>query len=762
MPFLWLPVFTKMTSETHGARRSSEPLDLRDLIETIPALVLCALADGSAEFANRAWQDYSGRPLQELTGSGWQTTIHPDDIANFFHESTVAPVSGKSIETEARLRRADGQYHWFSIRKTLAVSRSQNSEPSLRTLIACEDIEERKQEEFARRYSEERHRLVVETANDAVISLDESGAILLANPATTRVFGYDPAELIGKPLTILMPEFLRKLHEAGFKRYLATGQRHINWQGTELTGLRKNGKEFPVEVSFGELIKDGHRVFTGFLRDITERKRAEEKIRQSEKELRQLLDFTPQHVTVLGPDRRRLYNNHAALDYHGLTLEEWQTADPDRLFHPQDWERITREVYSKFLSGSSLDIEVRLRRRDGQYRWFLIRYNPTLDEQGRPTRWYAAATDIEDRKQAEQRLQNENVALREEIDRSSMFEEIVGRSPALQAVIARVSKVAPTDSAVLITGETGTGKELIARAIHKRSRRSARVFVSVNCGAISAGLVESELFGHVKGAFTGAIANRDGRFKVADGGTILLDEVGDLPPETQMKLLRVLQEHEFEPIGCNKTVKVDVRLIAATNRNLEEDVRAGKFRSDLLYRLNVFPIRVPPLRERREDVPLLVAFLLQKFSQKLGKSVTQVLEGTMRSLVEYSWPGNVRELQNILERAVILSTNNVLALDREFSLGVDDARAPAATEALRPITSGASSGAGASLRDAERRHIEAALAAANWVIEGEKGAARMLDVHPNTLRSRMKRLNIQRPCGVPADGAPAYGGTSSS
>src|SRR5882672_10040199 len=276
MPFLWLPVFTKMNSETHGARRSTEPVDLRDLIETIPALVLCALADGSAEFANRAWQDYSGRPLHELTGSGWQTTIHPDDIANFFHESTVALVSGKSIETEARLRRADGQYHWFSIRKTLAVSRSQNGEPSLRTLIACEDIEERKQEESARRYSDDRHRLVFETASDAVISLDESGAILLANPATARVFGYDPAELIGKPLTLLMPEYLRKVHEDGFRRYSATGQRHINWQGTELTGLRKNGEEFPVEISFGELTADGHRIFTGFVRDISERKQAEE------------------------------------------------------------------------------------------------------------------------------------------------------------------------------------------------------------------------------------------------------------------------------------------------------------------------------------------------------------------------------------------------------------------------------------------------------------------------------------------------------
>src|SRR5712664_3729555 len=453
-----------MNSETHGARRSTEPVDLRDLIETIPALVLCALADGSAEFANRAWQEYSGRSLQELTGSGWQTTIHPDDIAKFFHESTVALVPGKSIETEARLRRADGQYHWFSIRKTLAVSRSQNGEPSLSTLSACEDIEERKQEESARRYSDDRHRLVFETASDAVISLDESGAILLANPATARVFGYDPGELIGKPLTILMPEFLRKLHEAGFKRYLATGQRHINWQGTELTGQRKNGQEFPVEVSFGELTKDGHRVFTGFIRDITERKRAEEKIRQSEMELRQILDFAPQYIAVLGPDRDRdrLYANQSALDYFGFTLEEWRSFDRRKYYHPDDWERVTGGTQSKFLSGISHEYEARLLRKDGKYRWFLFRWNPLRDEQGRVTRWYAAATDIEDRKQAEQRLQDENVALREEIDKASMFEEIVGTSPTLQTVLSRISKVAPTDSSVLITGETGTGKELVA------------------------------------------------------------------------------------------------------------------------------------------------------------------------------------------------------------------------------------------------------------------------------------------------------------
>jgi len=274
----------KMTSETHGAKRSSEPLDLQALIETIPALVVCVLADGSAEFANRAWQEYTGRPLQQLTGSSsWHSTIHPNDLAKFLHDSTVGLMPGKSIDTEARLRRADGQYRWFSIRKTLAVSRTQGREPSLRTLIACEDIEERKEEESARRFSEKQYRLVVETASDAVISVNDSSTILFANSATMRVFGYAPAELIGKPLTILMPEFLRKLHEAGFKRYLATGRRHINWQGTELTGLHKDGQEFPVEVSFGELTKDGHQIFTGFIRDISERKQAEEIQKQAQK-----------------------------------------------------------------------------------------------------------------------------------------------------------------------------------------------------------------------------------------------------------------------------------------------------------------------------------------------------------------------------------------------------------------------------------------------------------------------------------------------
>ena len=284
----------------------------------------------------------------------------------------------------------------------------------------------------------------------------------------------------------------------------------------------------------GRAVHAGNLDFVGAVTDITAAKKAEEKIRQSEKEARQLLDLSPLHITELGPEGARLYTNRASLDYYGITLGQWQDADLQQVLHPQDAGLVTNELPGKFQRGSPFEYEVRLKRKDGQYRWFHYRLSPMSDEQGRITRWYAAGTDIEDRKRAEDRLRSENVALREEIDKASMFEEIVGTSPALKSVLSRISKVAPTDSTVLITGETGTGKELIARAIHRRSDRVSRPFVSVNCAAIPRDLIASELFGHEKGAFTGAIQQRLGRFELANGGTIFLDEVGELPPATQI------------------------------------------------------------------------------------------------------------------------------------------------------------------------------------------------------------------------------------
>jgi len=358
-----------------------------------------------------------------------------------------------------------------------------------------------------------------------------------------------------------------------------------------------------------------------------------------------------------------------------------------------------------------------------------------------------AARKIGELEQEKARLEAQNIYLQEEIRSQHNFVEIVGNSSSLLALLRQVDQVAPTDSTALIFGETGTGKELIARAIHDRSPRHERPLVKVNCGAISAGLVESELFGHVKGAFTGALTNRDGRFALADGGTIFLDEVGELPPDTQVKLLRVLQEQEFEPIGGSKTIKVDVRVIAATNRDLSAMVREGKFRSDLFYRLNVFPMSMPPLRERPKDVPLLTMFFVEKFARKLGRSVTHVSEETMSRLCAYSWPGNIRELQNLIERAVVLTTGPVLKL--EVTALFDSPTAPAAADvvASRPAPVSAplpAPGASASLEDVERQHILAVLTQTNWRIEGDGGAAKLLNLQPSTLRSRMQKLGISR------------------
>ena len=325
--------------------------------------------------------------------------------------------------------------------------------------------------------------------------------------------------------------------------------------------------------------------------DIEERKQAETKLQEQEMEFRQILDLTPQHVGVLGPDGTPLYANRVALDYFGVDIDEWK-AEGTRLnyVHPDDREQFLGERQQRFLAGAPHSFEARLLGHDGKFRWHLFRLNPLNDDQGRITRWYGTATDIEDRKRAEEEIRKENIALREEIVKTSMFEEIVGASPVLTAVLSRVSRVAASDSTVLITGETGTGKELVARAIHRRSRRSSRAFVAVNCAAIPRDLIASELFGHEKGAFTGAIERRLGRFELADGGTIFLDEVGELSPDTQVALLRVLQEREFERVGGRQPIRVDVRVIAATNRDLTAAANNGTFRQDLFYRLNVFPL----------------------------------------------------------------------------------------------------------------------------------------------------------------------------
>jgi formate hydrogenlyase transcriptional activator len=476
----------------------------------------------------------------------------------------------------------------------------------------------------------------------------------------------------------------------------------------------------------------GNREFVGAVTDITEHKTAEGKIREQEAEFRQIVDLAPQLVAVYGSGLERLYANRMALDYQGVRLDEWRQMSVGSLTHPDDSERLEANWDHALASGAACEAELRLRKHDGTYRWFLARFTPMRDDEGQITRWYVACTDIEDRKQAEDRLRQENVALREEIDKASMFEEIVGNSRPLMAVLSRVAKVAPTDSTVLITGETGTGKELVARAIHRRSRRSSRAFVSVNCAAIPRDLIASELFGHEKGAFTGALQRRIGKFELAEGGTIFLDEVGELPTETQISLLRVLQEREFDRVGGNHPIRADVRVIAATNRDLEVSIAAGSFRGDLFYRINVFPIEIPPLRQRRDDIPMLVEYFIDRYARKTGKKIKSIDKNTLELLRSYSWPGNIRELQNIIERSVIVCETETFSVDQSWlSLQSSLPQPGRVSLALKSAAQ-------------DKQAIEAALAQTQGTVSGPSGAAALIGVPASTLESKIRALKINK------------------
>jgi formate hydrogenlyase transcriptional activator len=575
---------------------------LRRIIDTIPALAWCARTDGSMEFLNKQWHDYTGLSPAETMGWGFQTAFHPEDRERGIERCRSLATEKGPAECEIRLRRHDGVYRWFLIRI----------------------------EPFR----------------------DETGKI-------------------------------------------------IKWYGTST--------------------------------DVDALKQTEQKLRADENELRRITDAIPQAIVVQDPDGTPRYANRATLDYTGLAMEDVvKPGFRDRIFHPEDLQRLGEYRRSALAAGAPFQLEQRALGKDGRYRWFFIQYNPFRDEQGRVVRWYATGTDIDERKRNEDRTRNENIALREEFDHSLMFEEIVGSSQSLRKVLKSVDKVAATDSTVLILGETGTGKELIARAIHKRSPRSSRAFIRVNCAAIPSELIASELFGHEKGAFTGAIDRRIGRFEAADGGTLFLDEIGDLPPETQVALLRVLQEREFERIGSTKPVHVDVRVLAATNHDLAADVDDGDFRRDLYYRLNVFPVSIPPLRERIEDIRLLAEYLLERYAKKAGKKIITIDRSTLEILQNYDWPGNVRELQNVIERAVILCETPFLYVDETWF------RRDTRSRTGQPIPFNAT------LDSSERDMIERALAESAGRVGGAKGAAAKLGLPRQTLESKIKILGINK------------------
>jgi formate hydrogenlyase transcriptional activator len=579
-------------------------VDIRLVVDRIPAFTWSTHPDGSVEFVNQRWREYAGLSAEESQGWGWQAAIHPADLPSLMEKWRELLRSGEPGDIEARMRRHDGVFRWFLIRF----------------------------EPFR----------------------DETGKIAM-------------------------------------------------WYGVST--------------------------------DIEDLKQTEEKLREDERELRQITDAIPQTVVVQDPFGLPIHANRATLDYTGLTAGDVTAPNfRERIFHPEDVERFRNERKAALARGLPFEFEQRALGKDGKYRWFLIQYNPFRNECGQVTRWYATGTDIDDRVRAEERTRNENLALREQIDRVSMFEDIVGSSEALRRVLREIAKVAPSDSTVLILGETGTGKELLARAIHKRSKRADRAFIGVNCAAIPPSLIASELFGHEKGAFTGAAQRRLGRFESANGGTIFLDEVGDLPAEIQIALLRVLQEREIERVGSSRPIPVDVRVVAATHRDLNALVAQGRFRQDLLYRLNVVPIQMPPLRERVADIPLLVEYFTDRFGKRAGKKFRTIDKKFLKAFQAYGWPGNVRELQNVIERAVILSEDDSLAVD-ETCLKWDPAPGQ---KPARPRTLD-----GALLRQ-EKEMIEAALAESQGRISGPAGAAAKLGLPTRTLDSKIKRLRINK------------------
>lgn len=480
----------------------------------------------------------------------------------------------------------------------------------------------------------------------------------------------------------------------------------------------------------------------------------EQQLRESEERLRDLYEEAPIAYVKEDLQSRFICANRAALRILGIKPDEvpvvvGMSLVPDTL----DAQRRVKEAFASIGRGTDTSgVVLELRRKDnGKPVW--VQWWSKPEPGGKYTR--SMFVDITDRvlmEQEQARLAAQNVYLQEEIKSVHNFEEIVGRSPALRDALDKVNRVAKTDTTVLITGETGTGKELIARAVHSASRRHDKPLIKVNCAALPGGLVESELFGHEKGAFSGAISRRVGRFELANGGTIFLDEIGEVPTDVQVKLLRVLQEHEFERVGGTKPIKVDVRVISATNRDLGKSIREGKFREDLYYRLNVFPIELPPLRDRQADVPLLVHFLVTRFAARVGVRVESVAKDTMQRLSHYSWPGNVRELENVLERAVILSNSPILEIDPEVFAAAIAARSSGDGPPTPPAPEHegrAAAGAGhatplESLKSITRSHIVAALEQSSWTIDGPYGAAKLLGIHPNTLRGRMKKLGIAR------------------
>jgi PAS domain S-box-containing protein len=848
---------------------------LRVIINRIPALAWSCLPDGTPEFLNQRWLDYTGMSTEQALDSGWKGAIHPEDLGNLMGAWERLLSSGEPGEVEARMRRFDGEYHWFLFRAE-PVQGEQGE--VVRWYGTNTDIEDRKRAEGILHESEKSLRLLVDGIGGLVAIMSPEGEVEFINNQGLEYFGKTLEDLKGWTTSdAVHPDDLPRA-VADWMHSVKTGEPYdVDNRLRGVDGVYRwfHSRGLSLRDTEGRIVR-----WYVLLTDIDERRRTEERLRRSEAYLSEAqklshtgsfgwsvpsgeihwseetysifqydravkrtlelafqrihpddkdmvqqtldcasnrrADFEIEH-RLLMPDgtvkyihvlARMLETASGDLEYVGAvtdvtatkraveTLRESEAylAEAQRLshtgswawnpsttittymseeccrvlgldpqnemlsletalqrIHPDDRQTIAEKVARATRERAAFELDYRYCPSGGEFRDIHQVGHPVLSPSGDLVGFVGTLIDITERKRADEALRRafeeikglrdqlyrENLALKEEVDRASMFEEIVGISPALHAVLSRVSKVAPTDSTVLITGETGTGKELIARAVHKRSQRASRAFVSVNCAATPRDLIASELFGHEKGAFTGATQRRLGRFELAEGGTIFLDEIGELPAETQIALLRVLQEHEFERVGGTGSIRANTRVIAATNRDLEAAVAAGGFRSDLFYRLNVFPIEVPPLRERKEDIPVLVEYFIDRYARNAGKIIRGISKKSLELLRAYPWPGNIRELQNIIERSAIVCDTENLSVDESWL-----SRRQALVAELKPELDLARQSR--QLAAKQKEMIEAALRESGGRVSGPAGAASRLGIPGSTLESKIKSLRINK------------------
>jgi len=594
--------------------------------------------------------------------------------------------------------------------------------------------------------SEESFRLIVETIPGLIAVMTPAGEVEHVNRQVLEYFGRTLDELKQWGTSdAVHPADLPRV-KAAWQHAIETGQPYefehrIRRGDGEYRWFQSRG--LPLRDIDGRIVR-----WYNLLTDIHARRETEEKLRRSEADL-----LEAQRLSHAGSWRHHLASGAFTVSPEVLRIRGVESADPlstiDRMYsgiHPDDRSRVKETYEAAQRRKGEFDAEYRIVLGDGTIKHLHTIGHPVLNESGGVVEYVGTGMDVTEQRQAraalekaleeikrlKDRLQDENLALREEIDQASMFEEIVGASAPLKAVLSHVSKVAPMDSTVVISGETGTGKELIARAIHKHSRRADRAFVSLNCAATPASLIASELFGHEKGAFTGAVQQRRGRFELAHSGTIFLDEIGEIPMDTQVALLRVLQERQIERVGGSRAIPVDVRVIAATNRDLSEAIGAGTFRSDLFYRLNVFPIHVPPLRKRPEDIPILVEYFVKRFAEKMAKRIRQIEKRTLELCERYQWPGNIRELQNIVERSVVLCSGDTFSIDEAWL----SSQGPLRPDGSDPLPQ--------TLQHQEKDMIESALAKSRGKVAGPRGAAARLGIPASTLESKIKQLGIEK------------------